>query len=171
MRIIIKMINNSDLDVRYVQNTAIGAVLLWRFACSYYQTENKPVPFLIFFLVLPLVFREDLCSQVQSTNKSSGLSKFCEKLFVQKKNDEVESINNTSIKMRSLTIESFNIAVEANLLSLTPENALVYPVFTKLDTSILHDETIKLLSVAEKIGFWFSNLSLHEITKWLKVRF
>lgn len=165
------MINNSDLDVRYVQNSAIGAALLWRFACSYYKTENKPVPFLLFFLVLPLVFRDDLCSQIQSTNKSSGLSKFCEKLFVQKKNDEVETINNTSIKLRLLTIESFNIAVEANLLSLTPENALVHPVFTKLDTTSLRDETKKMLNVAEKIGFWFSNLSLLEITKWLKVRF
>lgn len=37
--------NSQDLDVMYVQNPALGAVLLWRFTCGYYSNENRPVPF------------------------------------------------------------------------------------------------------------------------------
>ena len=53
--------NSQDLDVMYVQNPALGAVLLWRFTCGYYSNENRPVPFPLLFVVLPIVFRQDLC--------------------------------------------------------------------------------------------------------------
>ena len=33
---------NFDMDVRYVQNPAIGAALLWRFTCGYYANKNQP---------------------------------------------------------------------------------------------------------------------------------
>ena len=56
--------NSQDLDVMYVQNPALGAVLLWRFTCGYYSNENRPVPFPLLFVVLPIVFRQDLCSVI-----------------------------------------------------------------------------------------------------------
>lgn len=48
----------SDRDVMYVQNPAIGAALLWRFICGYYSNENKPVPFPLLFVVLPIGFNK-----------------------------------------------------------------------------------------------------------------
>ena len=67
--------SSQDLDVMYVQNPALGTVLLWRFTCGYYSNENRPVPFPLLFVVLPIVFRQDLCSVIKSTQKASGLSK------------------------------------------------------------------------------------------------
>ena len=79
--------SSQDLDVMYVQNPALGAVLLWRFTCGYYSNENRPAPFPLLFVVLPIVFRQDLCSVIKSTQKASGLSKVSEKLFSGKLND------------------------------------------------------------------------------------
>ena len=67
--------SNQDLDVMYVQNPALGAALLWRFTCGYYSNENRSVPFPLLFVVLPIVFRQDLCSVIKSTQRASGLSK------------------------------------------------------------------------------------------------
>ena len=66
---------NFDIDVRYVQNPAIPAPLLWRFVCAYYVNKNQPVPFPLLFVVLPIVFRQDLCTIIRSTQKASGLPK------------------------------------------------------------------------------------------------
>lgn len=98
--------SSQDLDVMYVQNPALGAVLLWRFTCGYYSNENRPVPFPLLFVVLPIVFRQDLCSVIKSTQKASGLSKVSEKLFSGKLNDSIHYVNNTAIQMRELTLEA-----------------------------------------------------------------
>lgn len=160
-----------DIDVKYVQNPAIGAALLWRFVCGHYQTENQPVPFPLLFIVLPITFRQDLCAVVKSTQKASGLSKVSEKLFESKENDSIHFVNNTAIQLRPLTLEAFNIAVETNLLSLIPETAMVFPVTTKMSKYTPKGDARDMLSAAEKLGTWCAGLTIHEISKWLKVRF
>ena len=163
--------SNQDLDVMYVQNPALGAVLLWRFTCGYYSNENRPVPFPLLFVVLPIVFRQDLCSVIKSTQKASGLSKVSEKLFSGKLNDSIHYVNNTAIQMRELTLEAFNIAVEAHLMSLSTENATVSPLTTAIRKYVPKGDCKIMLSAAEKLGAWCSELTLLEVGKWLKVRF
>lgn len=163
--------SSQDLDVMYVQNPALGTVLLWRFTCGYYSNENRPVPFPLLFVVLPIVFRQDLCSVIKSTQKASGLSKVSEKLFSGKLNDSIHYVNNTAIQMRELTLEAFNIAVEANLMSLSTENATVSPLTTAIRKYVPKGDCKIMLSAAEKLGAWCSELTLLEVEKWLKVRF
>lgn len=163
--------SNPDLDVMYVQNPALGAVLLWRFTCEYYSNENRPVPFPLLFVVLPIVFRQDLCGVIKSTQKASGLSKVSEKLFSGKLNDSIHYVNNTAIQMRDLTLESFNIAVEANLISLSTESATVSPLTTAFRKYTPRGDCKIMLSAAEKLGSWCAELTLLEVAKWLKVRF
>lgn len=163
--------SSQDLDVMYVQNPALGAVLLWRFTCGYYSNENRPVPFPLLFVVLPIVFRQDLCSVIKSTQKASDLSKVSEKLFSGKLNDSIHYVNNTAIQMRELTLEAFNIAVEAHLMSLSTENATVSPLTTAIRKYVPKGDCKIMLSAAEKLGAWCSELTLLEVGKWLKVRF
>ena len=160
-----------DLDVKYVQNSAIGAALLWRFVCGHYQKESQPVPFPLLFVALPITFRQDLCTVVKSTQKASGLSKVSEKLFNKKENDSIHFVNNTAIKLRSLTLEAFNIAVEANLISMIPETAMVLPITEKMRQYTPKSDAKDMLNAAEKLGNWCSDLTMLEISKWLKVRF
>lgn len=160
-----------DRDVIYVQNPAIGAVLLWRFICGYYTKENRPAPFPLLFVVLPIVFRQDLCAVIRSTQKASGLSKVSEKLFKNRENDSIHFVNNTAIQMRPLTLEAFNIAVEANLISMIAERATVFPLTTSHGRYTARGDSKDMMGAAEKLGAWCSELTLLEIAKWLKVRF
>lgn len=162
---------SQDLDVKYVQNPAIGAALIWRFICGYYQHDSKPVPFPLLFVVLPITFRQDLCVVVKSTQKASGLSKVSEKLFEKKTNDSIHFVNNTAIQLRPLTLEAFNIAVEANLISMIPESATVFPITTKMSKYTPKGDSKDMLNAAEKLGIWCAELTMLEIAKWLKVRF
>ena len=160
-----------DLDVKYVQNPAIGAALLWRFVCGYYQKESQPAPFPLLFVVLPITFRQDLCAVVKSTQKASGLSKVSAKLFEKKENDSIHFVNSTAIKLRPLTLEAFNISVKANLLSMIPETAAVFPVADKMIKYTPKGDAKDMLNAAEKLGTWCADLTMLEISKWLKVRF
>lgn len=87
-----KVINNIDREVYYVQNPAIGAAVLWKFIYGYYLKENKMIPFPLLFIVLPIILREDLCTAIKSTQKKKGLSKVSEKLFKDKKNIGVQGV-------------------------------------------------------------------------------
>lgn len=160
-----------DRDVMYVQNPAIGAALLWRFICGYYASENQPVPFPLLFVVLPIVFRQDLCTVIKGTQKASGLSKVSEKLFSGKQNDSIHYVNTAAIQMRRLTLDAFNIAVEANLVSLSAETATVFPLTTSVRKYTPKGDCKNMMSAAEKLGVWCSDITLLEIAKWLKVRF
>jgi len=161
----------SDRDEMYVQNPAIGAALLWRFICGYYSNENRPIPFPLLFVVLPIVFRQDLCTVIKGTQKSSGLSKVSEKLFSSKQNDSIHYVNTTAIQMRGLTLEAFNVAVEADLVSLSAETATVFPLTTTARKYTPKGDCKYMMTAAEKLGAWCSELTLLEIAKWLKVRF
>ena len=164
------IVNNINREVYHVQNPAIGATILLQFVCGYYSKESKAVPFPLLFVVLPIVFREDLCTIIKSTQKSKGLSKVSEKLFKEKKNDDLYTINNSAIALRPLTLDSFNIGVSAKLFSMDTSTATVFPL-TQVKKSGVPASTKKLLDAAEKLGIWCSELSMLEICEWLKVRF
>ena len=165
-----KVINNIDREVYYVQNPAIGAAVLWKFIYGYYLKENKMIPFPLLFIVLPIILREDLCTAIKSTQKKKGLSKVSEKLFKDKKNDDLYTINKSAIELRPLTLSSFNIGISARLFSIDILTAQVFPL-TQAKKRGLSPSTKNLLDAAEKLGIWCSELSLLEICEWLKVRF
>jgi hypothetical protein len=158
-------------EVYLVQNPAISAAILWRFVCGYYDNDGecRQVPFPLLFVVLPIVFREDLRSVISSTRESSGLQKISEKLFVNKQTDLFCGIQNAAEQYKKITLSAINIAIEANIISLSSKTALVIPVLT--DMSKVPKSSKILLKHAEKLGIWCSSLNLHEISTLLKVRF
>ncbi|MDD3141061.1 MAG: DUF6521 family protein [Lachnospiraceae bacterium] len=163
--------NELDREIYLVQNPAIGAAILWRFVCGYYNADNesRQVPLPLLFLVLPIIFREDLREVIGSTNKSSGLQKVSEKLFMAKRADLFCDIQNSAGQYRDVTLSAINIAVGAKLISLSCKTALVIPI--QESTSKMPKSSEKMLKLAEKLGIWCSSLSLHEISILMKVRF
>lgn len=162
--------SKANNEVYQVQNPAIGSAILWRFVCGYKSVKSEPVPFPLLFLVLPIIFREELCDAICSTQQRNGLSKVAEKLFTEKKNDELYSINSAAINLRELTLSSFNIGVSAKLFKLEYTTALVYPI-TEISPSGIAASTKVLLDSSEKFGRLCGDLTLYEICEWLKVRF
>ena len=163
--------NELDRNIYLIQNPAIGAAILWRFVCGYYDSDNesRQVPFPLLFVVLPIIFREDLRDVINTTNKSSGLQKVSEKLFKIKQMDVLSGIQRSAEQYKETTMSAINIAVGANLINVSCKTALVMPVQTKTSKTPASSEN--LLKQAEKLGMWCSTLSLHEISILLKVRF
>lgn len=162
--------NELNREVYLVQNPSIGAAILWRFICGYYSQENKATPFPLLFLVLPIIFRKDLCEVIRSTLKKSGLAKVSEKLFSGRRNNELYSIHNSATQYKQLTLSSISIGMSAKLFITDPKTALVFPL-TQANKTGVSQSTRHLLSSAEKLGIWCSALTLHEISTLLKVRF
>lgn len=158
-------------EIYLVQNPAIGAAILWRFVCGYYDADRKSrqVPLPLLFLVLPIIFRADLREVIGSTNKSSGLQKVSEKLFATKRADLLYNIQDLAEEYKGTTLSAITIAIYAKLISLSYKTASVIPIQVK--TSKMPKSSENLLKLAEKLGIWCSALSLHEISTLLKVRF
>ena len=87
-----------------------------------------------------------------------------------KKKDAILSINKTAIALKTLTLDAFNIGIATKLFFLEKETAMVYPLVQTKVTNISESTKI-MLDVAEKLGKWCAEISLLEVSNWLKVRF
>jgi hypothetical protein len=161
---------NLNREIYFVQNPSISSAIFWRFICGYYSTKQNPVPFPLLFIILPIIFRKDLREIIQHTYKKSGLSKVSEKLFTEKKNDQLYSIHHAVKQYKDTSLSAISIGLSANLFSLNIESAFLYPL-TEVETTHIQQSCKELLSSAEKLGVWCSELTLHEISMLLKVRF
>ena len=158
-----KMSNEIDL----IQNPAIGSIIIWKFLLGY-GTKLEQDKFELLFIVLPIIFNQELRNYIDSTRKSSGFTKVIEKMMRDKKIDIVYQINNNAENMKELTLESIRIGIIANLfvldemLNIEVEDIKIPKVSKNIE---------KILENAEKIGKWLSELNMLEIEKILKVRF
>jgi hypothetical protein len=168
---VVKKMNEIKHEIYLVQNPAIGAAILWQFVCGYYYgtEENRQVPFPLLFVVLPIIFREDLRIVIQGTNKSSGLQKAAEKLFSSKRADLFCSIHDSAEQYKEITLSAINIAVNKGLIAVDTNAATIFPLLKKEAKTPKSSED--LLKLGEKLGAWCSVMTLHEISQLLKVRF
>ena len=163
---------NLSKEFENVQNPALGAYAIWNFSRGYYEYNNSFIPFQLLFIVLPIVFRADLVDIIASTQKQSGLRYFTDKFLTTKvlKNDMISHIHKASEEAKKLTLNSLQIAIHANLISIDIENGLVFPI----TTSEKKNESVsvkRLGKAAEKLGNWCARLTMYEISQILKVRF
>jgi|ERR1017187_1419227 hypothetical protein len=161
-------------EVRNVQNPALGAGLLWRFACGYIESHSTrdPVPLPLAFLVLPIVFHERSEELVAGTQRASGLRAFAAK-FGNSDNsmqDVLLAVHGRMLALRNLTRESLQVALATRLLSLETTGTLVALSQTRAIAGI-PDDVRHLMRSAEKLGHWCSLLTIHEVATTLKVRF
>lgn len=160
-------------EVRNIQNPALGAGLLWRFACGYVTSHptHDPVPLPLFFLVLPIVTHEHTEVFVNGTQTQSGLRAFAGK-FGKAENSQQDlliSIHSRMQTLRQLTMESVRMALATRLLHL--EQASLTPLSETAAVAGIPPEIRRLMRSSEKLGEWCGKLTLHETTSILKVRF
>ena len=161
-------------EARYVQNAALGAVLLWRYVLGWTDhNRTSAYPALpLLFLVLPILFHHETLEILKSTNRPTGLHGFAEKFSrsSSRKSDVLMGIHSRAVSWRRLTWESIQIGVRAKLLSLSSSSAAVIPL-TKAKPSAVPGSIRPLLYNAEKLGQWCANLSMFEVATILKVHF
>jgi hypothetical protein len=159
-------------EAQNVQNPALGAALVWRFCCGYVETQrvSAPPPLSLLFLVLPIVLHEATSEFVKRTYKSSGLRAFAAKFGDSSvsKQDLLIQIHDRSIRWRKLSLNSVELAVAGRLLKLT-DNGDIIPL-SRTKARGLPDDVKQLMDLAEKLGAWFGELTVHEIVSTLKVK-
>ena len=158
-------------ELRLVHNPALGAVLLWRFARSYSEAHqvHAPAPLPLSALVLPMVWHSDTLSHVTSTRVASGLRALADK-FTDHQLDVLLALHGRASRWRDKTEDALRMGISTGILRLSPEGGLVAG---DADWSLnAQAPTIRAqIAAAEKVGAWFSILSLREISLTLNVRF
>lgn len=156
-------------EVQAMQNPALGAALLWRFACGF-TPESSPngTPLPLAFVVLPLALHAKSLEEIATTQSASGLRKFEEKFG--DKGDVLLSIQPRMLAMRDLSLRSLRIAIHAGLLTLVPKEALLWPL-SRSAAPAGGKAVGDLLKSTEKLGAWCRDVSLFEVSGLLKVEF
>lgn len=157
-------------EVDLVQNPALGALLLWRFARAYQGEVAREVPLHLAFLVLPMVLHQGSRNEIVSTRKASGLTLFAAKLGEQREN--LLAIHDRTRALRPLTLRSIGQGVQARLLSVDYPLATLRGNALETGEPANPSETIKnMLSAADKVGSWFTKMDTLQIAATLRVEF
>lgn len=157
-------------EVQAMQNPALGAALIWRFACGYAppQSASEGVPLPLAFVVLPLVLQDATRSAIEVTQARSGLRKFEERFS--SRGDVLYALNDRALAMRTLSLRSVRLAVATGLLTLIPEKSALWPRTYSRARRAGKSEQV-LMKAAEKCGAWCSTMTLFELSGTLRVEF
>jgi len=162
-------------EAQNVLNPALGSILLWRFVCGYAEGSKvrNPTPLPILFIVLPITLHQESAHFLISTMRKSGLRAFAGKFGESRnsKNDLLLEIHERSLKMRPLTMASLRLGISSKLFSIDPVNGVVIHLSLTEPSFGIPSSIKPMLKGAEKLGFWCSEISLHEISVILKVGF
>lgn len=159
----------NELDI--VQNPAIGAYTLWCFGLGFQNEDGNPATFPLVFLVLPLVLHKPTLEVISSTRKASGLALFAAKLG--EKRENLLAVHERALALRRLSLQSIAMGVGSHLLTLDYTAATIRS--NAPDSSLRKPkvpERIRDFSgAADKVGWWFSKLSVHQVASTLAVVF
>jgi hypothetical protein len=157
-------------EVQAMQNPALGAALVWRFACAFapQNDAHDGVPLPLLFVVLPVILHERTREKVTSTRLSSGARKFEEKF--QDRADLLFALNQRATALRPLSLRSVRHALAAGLLTLVPERGTLWPR-SYAKPAVEAKSISELLAAADKLGVWCRSLSVYEISGILRVEF
>lgn len=152
--------------IEQVQNPAFGAALIWKFVRGYEQEKpgSKPIMQLL-FLVLPIVLHRVTMEKIRSTNQSSGLAKFVEKLGGER--ELLFSIHERALALRGLTLESISAAIVTRLLAVDYELAAIHANEANLRS--IPERLKHHIASAEKLGRWSARLPSGHVFSLLKV--
>jgi hypothetical protein len=154
-------------EVDLVQNPALGAVLLWRYALGFQGDAYAPVPLPLLFLVLPICFHRRSLESAVRTRKNSGLALFAARLGEVR--EDLLAIHTRALAFRQLTIDSLSVAVKARLTTIDYQHATARA--STLRAPEMPDAVMELSDAADKFGHWCASLSLSQVALLLKVHF
>ena len=154
-----------------IQNPALGAYAIWQFALGHQTDDGRPPTFPLAFLVLPLVLHRRTLDVIGSTRKTSGLALFAAKLGEEHEN--LVAVHERALLLRALTLQSIAMGASARLLTVDYVGATIRAnaLEPKVKKPILPERTKDIAPAAEKLGYWFSKVSLLQVATALRVEF
>ncbi len=157
-------------EIQAMQNPALGAALIWRFACGYcpegHDARGTPLP--LAFVVLPILLHAHTREHVMSTRAASGLRLF--ELKFAEEGDYLLAIRDRMLALRSLSLRSLREGLAAGLLTLVPNDGTFWPRSRTAPRDV-ETETAELMKAAERLGLWCAEVTLFEVERALRVEF
>lgn len=158
-------------EAAIVQNEALGAYAIWRFALGFQERDGQAVTLPLAFLLLPLVLHAPTLAMVLGTQKGSGLHLFAGKLGEQR--EDLLAVHGRALALRQLTLGSLMVAEQSRLVRIEPSTATVWSLSPHHDlrTPALPERIRRIEPACEKIGHWFSGLTDEQVAHTLKIGF
>lgn len=157
-------------EAQLVQNTALGAVLIWLFVRAYNSTATRPCSLPLCFTVLPILFHHVTRKEAESTSPNSSLSKFVQKF--EPNREQLLAVHDRMLAMRPLTLRSLQLASARGLLAIAVEDAAVLTLRSQALSDRQKPERMRaMLRAAEKLGIWYAPHSISNISGSLRVFF
>ena len=160
--------------MRLVQNPALGAVVLWRFARKYSDCHalHAAAPLPLCALVLPMVWHAETIENIASTQVGSGLRAFADKFSDTKTSqlDALLALHSRASRWRGKTMDALRMGFGSNLLRLDEQGGVI--ASDSAWSPVAHTQPVRnQTNAAEKLGAWFAAMTLREISVALHVRF
>jgi hypothetical protein len=158
-------------ELEIVQNPALGGYALWRFGVGFQSEDSRPAAVPLAFLVLPLLLHQPTLKMIISTQRASGLALFAAKLGHEREN--LLAVHERALALRRLSLQSIAMGVNNRLLTID-YNAATLRANTadeSLRKPSLPERIRGFSGAADKLGYWFSKLGLHQVASTLAVEF
>ena len=164
-------------EIDLVNNEALGAYLMWKYATAYNDghLERQAMPGILGFLLLPIIYHRPTYELLKRTQLNTGLAKFSEKFLTSEKqaSDLLLSIQGRCNEMKILTWRTMLTADSCGLIKIHPESGRIFS--RTIDDSVLPKgvpyHTTMMANNSIKLGKWFSQEMLTDISYYLKVKF
>jgi hypothetical protein len=158
-------------ELEIVQNPALGAYAVWRFGVGFQSEDSRPAALPLTFLVLPLLLHQPTLRIITSTQRASGLALFSAKLGQEREN--LLAVHERARALRRLTLQSIAMGVNNRLLTLDYNSATLRAntADESLQKPSLPERIRGFAGAADKLGYWFSKLGLHQVASTLAVEF
>lgn len=161
-----------------LHNPGLCAFLLWRYADAYQSsgTEKAACPFILLFLVLPLLLNRETLGVIASTQTRSGIDRAIDKLGSgpagrtdRPGRSVLRVLDESSERLRPLTCRALSVACQCALVDVDTNSGMVMANGHGRRMPDLPDSIEVLGKCAEKLGAWFASLSTPEIFQKLRV--
>ncbi|NJD78858.1 MAG: hypothetical protein FIB08_17480 [Candidatus Methanoperedens sp.] len=151
-----------------IQNSTLGSLALWTFAKEFYENAHKErgAPLPLTMIVLPMVFHKDTVSSIFGRVFEGGLYR-----AVGDDRTISAGLQQRMEAMADQTFKALNLAFAAGLLKYDSQMTYVIPVRISEASQVNIGGTKEIMSAARRLGYWFSTISMEQISILLKVRF
>jgi len=155
-------------EQKFLQNTALGAHLLWVATKECYEQNERRfgVSFPLVFLILPLVFHRSTAKALFNKKRPGALFKAISE------NREIPlGLQKRMEGFAELTLKCLNMCVSSGLLYIDIEEQLEIVPLKNSHMDYSGYETKTVINATKRIGQSFSELNFEQICSYLNIRF